>query len=86
MLCSLQRHNARRRKKADSDSALRVSAMSRKPSGTGTRRQSPSPTSREANGAGRNTTARHSARQIAALLQDNAVAVSSAQVYYLSLD
>lgn len=74
----MQRHNARRRKKADGESALRVSVTSRKPSGTGSRRQSSSPTSRDQGGSGR-ATGRHSARQIAALLQDNAAAVSSGQ-------
>ena len=76
----LQRHNARRRKKADTDSALKVAVTSRKPSGS--RRQSSSPTSRDG-GGGSGTiraAARHSSRQIAALLQDNAAAVAHQQL------
>lgn len=80
-LCThLQRHNARRRKKADTDSALKVAVTSRKPSGS--RRQSSSPTSREGGGSGGGirAAARHSSRQIAALLQDNAAAVAHQQL------
>lgn len=80
-LCPLlQRHNARRRKKADTDSALKVAVTSRKPSGS--RRQSSSPTSRDG-GGGSGTiraAARHSSRQIAALLQDNAAVVAHQQL------
>ena len=52
---------------------------SRKPSGS--RRQSSSPTSRDGSGSGGiRAAARHSSRQIAALLQDNAAAVAHQQL------
>ncbi len=80
----LQRHNARRRKKAsDTEASLRVSVPSRKLSGGNTRRPSAStsPTAAARDGGAQPRSAgRHSARQIAALLEENAAAVNSGNV------